>query len=288
MTAAVEAPERIGGAAVTECVSCGHPASHAKRNRPPGVRRIYGQGKCSACWMRDSKAGANPDQPTLLRVENGVRIYACLGCGRACAHRRVGCPEGVVMISAKGRCGACYLDATRTGDVERRANPQTAARGPADLVVGGVELRECLGCQRLCAPRNSPVPGYPRHAGHGLCDACYQTARRPETGRTRRVVARRVGIAGPAWEVMEALRGAACKGEDTELFVADADDDKYGRSVPDRAVIAARRWCAHCPVLVECQTFADRYREVGLWGAEWRTVSGTVRPIRTKTAGGAA
>ena len=33
----------------------------------------------------------------------------------------------------------------------------------------------------------------------------------------------------------------------------------------------AQEWCADCPALQACATYADRYRTVGLWAGVWRT-----------------
>ncbi|CAM5226412.1 Transcriptional regulator WhiB1 [Streptomyces alboniger] len=61
---------------------------------------------------------------------------------------------------------------------------------------------------------------------------------------------------------MEWLRGAACVGEDPELFFP------VGTTGPAlRDIAAAKRVCARCPVTPECLAFAlDCGQTSGVWG----------------------
>ncbi|MEV0177506.1 WhiB family transcriptional regulator [Streptomyces sp. NPDC050803] len=61
---------------------------------------------------------------------------------------------------------------------------------------------------------------------------------------------------------MEWLRGAACVGEDPELFFP------VGTKGPAlRDVAAAKRVCARCPVIIQCLAFAlSSGQSSGVWG----------------------
>ncbi|MFF4249939.1 WhiB family transcriptional regulator [Streptomyces sp. NPDC001663] len=61
---------------------------------------------------------------------------------------------------------------------------------------------------------------------------------------------------------MEWLRGAACAGEDPELFFPVGTE---GPALRD--IAAAKRVCARCPVTVECLDWALRSGQTsGVWG----------------------
>lgn len=60
----------------------------------------------------------------------------------------------------------------------------------------------------------------------------------------------------------------ACVGADPELFSPPGEDERI-RGYPPRAVQAAG-FCHGCPVREECRDWADRRREVGVWGGSWR------------------
>jgi hypothetical protein len=61
---------------------------------------------------------------------------------------------------------------------------------------------------------------------------------------------------------------AACRGvPDPNIFYTE----NPRHSGPSREVTAtAQQYCAHCPVIAACATYADQERCEGLWGGVWR------------------
>ena len=55
----------------------------------------------------------------------------------------------------------------------------------------------------------------------------------------------------PAW-----MADAACRGAGTDLFFPGTGGSTR----------AARAYCARCAVVAECASYAERGREVGVWG----------------------
>ena len=53
--------------------------------------------------------------------------------------------------------------------------------------------------------------------------------------------------------------GAACKGEDVQLFYLDADD------YPEE-IARLKNLCESCPVLAKCQVYALEWESYGFWG----------------------
>lgn len=166
----------------------------------------------------------------------------------------------------------------------------------------------CTVCGRPVMHRKTGRPrGVLRSTGQGRCGACYQAKRQPliepikRYGRlpkksrhdtVREPRGQRVGIDGPAWGTLD-LPDAACKGADVRGFDVPERDERdetrgrnYRSAIPMAAVDAAQRYCAVCPVLIECDTFARTHRAVGLWGGRWRPEVGLTREIRTLTLPG--
>lgn len=63
---------------------------------------------------------------------------------------------------------------------------------------------------------------------------------------------------------------AACLGADPDLFMPDEVGRRGALAVK---VVAARTYCAGCPVLAECGSAGDARNEVGIWGGVYRTGS---------------
>jgi len=96
---------------------------------------------------------------------------------------------------------------------------------------------------------------------------------------TRREPAKFAKASGPRHSnrVESWMSRGACREANQELF--------FGTK--EQAQQVARQYCAVCPVIAECATYADlRYLE-GLWGGEFRTSTGAGRgayisePVRT-------
>lgn len=139
------------------------------------------------------------------------------------------------------------------------------------------------GCGREVA-RVPDRPGVLRRVGLGCCGSCYAERReaqgRPLSGRKRRSdAAPTPSPADLAW-----TEQAAC-GESPNRD-AFAMPDGSSRWVPARAVVAARRYCGRCPVIDECDAYAHRWREVGLWGGRWWPRKGD--PVEIHTVSGIA
>lgn len=73
---------------------------------------------------------------------------------------------------------------------------------------------------------------------------------------------------------------AACQGVDPELFAPRSirRDDELAS-----ATVAARRYCAHCPVRADCGAEADRDQLQGLWGGVHRLRHSTGRGELVRT-----
>lgn len=168
---------------------------------------------------------------------------------------------------------------------------------------GGVNVHSCLDCARPMQQDRrkvagwAPLPDVARHEARGRCQNCCQTQRNDGvSGRQRRraaaleqlraVVAEVAAGAGIRADDLAWGERAACRGaRDPEQF---AMPDQHRGGPTAGAVLAARRFCAACPVLAECAAFAARTHAVdrpvtGLWGGEWRTGVGSVVPITTKS-----
>ena len=91
---------------------------------------------------------------------------------------------------------------------------------------------------------------------------------------------------------MEWMGDGACVGQPLDLFFPDKDNTAQQRE--------AKAWCALCPVVLECLTFALRHGQAGVWGnttdAERKRIRRTERlpvvqplgdPIEHGTAAGA-
>lgn len=73
-------------------------------------------------------------------------------------------------------------------------------------------------------------------------------------------------------------RRAACRGADPEIFFPIGDIDAGSRTY-DLAWRAARTYCAHCPVLADCDERARRTRSQGLWAGTWRAWGAAPVPL---------
>ena len=79
---------------------------------------------------------------------------------------------------------------------------------------------------------------------------------------------------------------AACQGADPAQFFPDEDGGTSAGGRP-KAASAARRYCAHCPVLAECRSAGDQMQGVGVWGGVVRWHRGA-RIARQELLGRAA
>jgi hypothetical protein len=69
---------------------------------------------------------------------------------------------------------------------------------------------------------------------------------------------------------------AACRDGSLDEFF---DHRVLGGRPSHHAYAAARRYCAHCPVVSSCRREADAHGDVGLWGGQWRPTDDRTGPI---------
>lgn len=74
-------------------------------------------------------------------------------------------------------------------------------------------------------------------------------------------------MTGLAWQ-----ERAACRGADPHLFFPDIPAGRQFRPV---VADTARRYCHGCPVLQQCDTWAETTLSVGLWASVWRRYRGS-------------
>lgn len=144
------------------------------------------------------------------------------------------------------------------------------------------------GCGREVA-RHPDRPGVLRRVSRGRCGTCYRQLRADEGQPCRPADAghrkRRSDAAPlPTPADLEWTERAVCgESPNRDAFTAP---DGSSRWVPARAVIAARRYCGRCPVLDECDAYATRFQQTGLWGGRWWPRQG--EPVEIHTVSGIA
>lgn len=132
----------------------------------------------------------------------------------------------------------------------------------------------CIGCGRSRARDNRSLSRF--------CGTCVQ-ARRRGTGvdAVDAALRRRFGhVRQGDWAERAACTAAP---RDTWPAFGTSEDARRGHAIPITAVAAAREYCARCPVIDECATYAAAVRAFGLWGGQWRSITGAVRDIHTMT-----
>lgn len=211
---------------------------------------------------------------------DGVRLYHCNGCRRliqsdnrnAAANPSRGLSD-VLRHDGRGYCAACRAEIGRTGKPHPVGGPSRSDVRASEVPVR-TGLCEC-GCgERTRVPKSTHRPreqyaGVPNRFVHGHA--------------TPRGSAEPAPVASSEPEAVWRLR-AACRNTDRPEVFDMPDGWRFSDPTPE-AEHAARRYCARCPVLDECEDLADElsggaYPLTGLWAGEWRTTTGRW-PIRT-------
>ena len=241
--------------------------------------------------MTAATSSRRPGRPSTLdrvcefvEIRDGARIYRCRECQRLMqTDNRKGSARplsGVLRHDKAGRCASCVDSIRRTGKPIPVGGPKGAGKPTADELPDRSGLCEC-GCGQRTAVAKRTIRAEGKY--RGVPNRFLSGHAAPRRHRRDVVTAEPVAETEQQWKAR-----AACRADQVDPRAFELPDGWRGAGPTPEAQLAARRWCAQCPVIAECADLAEQLNEsaawpvVGLWGGEWRSHAG-ITPIRTAT-----